>query len=81
LGYSGRFLQVERIDNTKMHENVCLNKRAIAIAYIDLGLWTAFGENGYNGLINIKDAIPVSFMSQLFTSYILTIFKQQNVLS
>ena len=28
-----------------------------------------------------KDAMPVSFRSILFTSYILTIFKQRNILS
>jgi len=27
-----------------------------------------------------KDAMPVSFRSELFTSYILTIFKQRNLL-
>jgi len=29
----------------------------------------------------LKDAMPVSFRSSLFTSYILTIFKQSNLLS
>jgi len=29
--------------------------------------------------MNIKDAMPVSFQSELFTSYILTIFKQWNL--
>jgi len=29
---------------------------------------------------NVKDAMPVSFSSELFTSYILTIFKQRNLL-
>jgi len=28
----------------------------------------------------LKDAMPVSYRSELFTSYILTIFKQRNVL-
>ena len=28
----------------------------------------------------VKDAMPVSFRSELFTSYILTIFKQRNIL-
>jgi len=31
-------------------------------------------------LKTVKDASPVSFMSELFTSYILTIFKQRNLL-
>jgi len=30
--------------------------------------------------LNLKDAMPVSFRSELFTSYILTIFKQRNLL-
>jgi len=30
---------------------------------------------------NVKDAMPVSFRSELFTSYILTIFKQRNLYS
>jgi len=30
----------------------------------------------FNGRRNIKDAMPVSFRSELFTSYFLTIFKQ-----
>ena len=30
--------------------------------------------------ITIKDAMPVSFRSELFTSYILTIFNQRNPL-
>jgi len=34
----------------------------------------------YHFLLKIKDAMPVSFMSELFTSYILTIFKQWNLL-
>jgi len=42
-----------------MHEAVCLNKRAIAITYIDLGLWTALGENSYTLLININGNIPM----------------------
>ena len=29
---------------------------------------------------NVKDAMPVSFRSELSTSYILTIFKQRNLL-
>jgi len=33
---------------------------------------------GHTG--TIKDAMPVSFRSILFTSYILTIFKQRNLL-
>jgi len=28
----------------------------------------------------LKDAMPVSFKSELFTSFILTIFKQRNLL-
>jgi len=31
-------------------------------------------------LVFIKDAMPVSFRSKLFTSYIVTIFKQRNLL-
>ena len=30
---------------------------------------------------SIKDAMPVSFRSELITSYILTIFKQRNLLA
>jgi len=37
--------------------------------------------NGKGGQLDeLKDAMPVSFRSILFTSYILTIFKQQNLL-
>jgi len=30
--------------------------------------------------VTFKDAMPVSFRSELFTSYILTILKRQNIL-
>jgi len=40
------------------------------------------GSKIYKKLIKLKfkDAMPVSFRSELFTSYILTIFKQWNLL-
>jgi len=42
-------------------------------------MWVKSGLHiSYGGVI--KDAMPVSFRLELFTSYILTIFKQRNLL-
>ena len=41
---------------------------------------SAFRANSETRLL-LKDAMLVSFRSKLFTSYILTIFKQQNILT
>jgi len=43
-------------------------------------LHNRFSPNTTNIFSNVKDAMPVSFRSELFTSYIVTIFKQRNLL-
>ena len=56
----------------KLHDPFLFWQSSIQMLLANINIW----QNG----INLKDAMPVSFRSELITSYIVTIFKQWNLL-
>jgi len=73
--------QLSKVFSAFLSFLLCLNSNCIlGIVFVVYFLNNYYYYNHTKRLCCVKDAMPVSFRSQLLTSYILTIFKQRNLL-